>query len=107
MHRVHKNNLKGFDVDIPLFTMTVITGVSGSGKSTLISDLLVEELQRIINARPRETQSSMLTGDVDLVEQVLYVDQNSVGRSSRSNPVTYIDAFTPIRELYACLLYTS
>ena len=49
MHRVHKNNLKGFDVDIPLFNMTVVTGVSGSGKSTLISDLLVEELQRIIN----------------------------------------------------------
>ena len=101
MHHVHKNNLKGFDVDIPLFNMTVVTGVSGSGKSTLISDLLVEELQRIINARPRETQSRMLTGDVDLVEQVLYVDQNSVGRSTRSNPVTYIDAFTPIRELYA------
>jgi excinuclease ABC, A subunit len=101
MHRVHKNNLKGFDVEIPLFMMTVVTGVSGSGKSTLISELLVDELQRIISARPQLVQSKMISGDIDLIEQVLYVDQNSVGRSTRSNPVTYIDAFTPIRELYA------
>lgn len=101
MHRVQKNNLKKFDVKIPLFLMTVVTGVSGSGKSTLVRDLLVEELEKIISSRPRSTHSSLLSGDLDMVEQVLYVDQNSVGRSSRSNPVTYIDAFTDIRELYA------
>lgn len=96
------NNLKGIDVTFPLNTLTVVTGVSGSGKSTLVRDILYRALLRHHDAvcdAPGEF--TRLEGDMDSVPLVEFVDQNPIGRSSRSNPVTYIKAYDEIRKLMA------
>lgn len=97
-----ENNLKGIDVTFPLHVMTVVTGVSGSGKSTLVRDILYRALKREkdeVCDRPGEF--SALEGDIEEVKAIEFVDQNPIGRSSRSNPVTYVKAYDEIRKLMA------
>lgn len=95
-----ENNLKGIDVTIPLNVMTVVTGVSGSGKSTLINNILYRSLKQHLDENcDRPGQHTGLAGDIDMVKHVIFVDQNSIGTSSRSNPVTYIGAYDEIRHL--------
>lgn len=96
------NNLKGIDVAFPLNVMTVVTGVSGSGKSTLVRDIFYRALKRAkdeVAERPGEFKS--LEGDIKAVEAIEFVDQNPIGRSSRSNPITYVKAYDEIRKLMA------
>lgn len=96
------NNLKNVDVKIPLNVMTVVTGVSGSGKSTLIKDIFYLALQRELDeATERPGDFTSISGDFKLLKQVEFVDQNPIGRSSRSNPATYIKAYDEIRKLWA------
>ena len=97
-----QNNLKGIDVKFPLGVMTVVTGVSGSGKSTLVNDILYKALARQIgeSADAPGTYSS-LGGDIDIVKAVEFVDQDPIGKSSRSNPAIYLKAFDEIRHLFA------
>ncbi len=97
-----ENNLKGIDVCFPLNVMTVVTGVSGSGKSTLVRDILYRALKRELDEcsdRPGEFVS--IGGDLRNLWNVEFVDQNPIGKSSRSNPVTYIKAYEEIRKLWA------
>lgn len=97
-----ENNLKGIDVKIPLNVMTVVTGVSGSGKSTLIRDIFYRAMMRQMDkVCDRPGQFLGLEGDVQLVKNIEFVDQNPIGTSSRSNPVTYIGAYDDIRKLMA------
>jgi excinuclease ABC subunit A len=97
-----RNNLKGVDVRFPLNVMTVVTGVSGSGKSTLVRDIFYEGLRRRLDdAAPPYSDCSALEGDILLINGIEFVDQNSIGKSSRSNPVTYIGAYDEIRKLFA------
>lgn len=94
------NNLKGIDVRFPLNVMTVVTGVSGSGKSTLVRDILYRALKRHFDEvcdRPGEFIS--LEGDLETLSGVEFIDQNPIGKSSRSNPVTYVKAYDEIRKL--------
>lgn len=97
-----ENNLKGIDVKFPLGVMTVVTGVSGSGKSTLVDDILFRAIARHFgeNVDAPGTFAS-LEGDLNLISGVEMVDQNPIGKSSRSNPATYLKAFDEIRSLYA------
>src|SRR5699024_5958753 len=96
------NNLKNIDIQIPLHCFTAITGVSGSGKSTLVRNILYPALQReLVGIGDKPGQFTALKGDIDKIESVEFVDQNPIGRSSRSNPVTYIKAFDDIRHLFA------
>ena len=102
IHGASQNNLKGIDVRVPLNVMTCVTGVSGSGKSTLIRDILYKALKRSIEgAGDKPGVFDGLTGDVAMVKKVDFIDQNPIGTSSRSNPVTYIGAWDEIRKLYA------
>lgn len=97
-----ENNLKGINVRFPLNVMTVVTGVSGSGKSTLVRDIFYKALKREydeISDRPGEFLS--LNGDISMIKDIEFVDQNPIGKSSRSNPVTYIKAYDEIRKLFA------
>ena len=96
------NNLRGINVQIPLNVMTVVTGVSGSGKSSLIKGILYPAMKRHIGDvcdAPGEYLG--LGGDIDAIKRVEFVDQNPIGRSSRSNPATYVKAYDAIRDLYA------
>ncbi|MBT3443597.1 MAG: excinuclease ABC subunit UvrA, partial [Flavobacteriaceae bacterium] len=97
-----ENNLKNIDVEFPLGCMTVVTGVSGSGKSTLVKKILYPALQRekgIFTDKPG--QYDAIKAPFEKINSVEFVDQNPIGRSSRSNPVTYIKAYDEIRNLYA------
>lgn len=97
-----KNNLKGVDVKFPLNVMTVVTGVSGSGKSSLVRDIFYEGVKRHLDDAARlAVECSNISGDWLLVQAIEFVDQNSIGKSSRSNPVTYIGAYDEIRKLFA------
>ena len=99
-----ENNLKGINVKFPLNVMTVVTGVSGSGKSTLVNGIFYRALSRELSdteLAPGEYIS--MEGDVHLVKNIEFVDQNPIGKSSRSNPVTYIKAYDEIRKLFASL----
>ncbi len=97
-----ENNLQNIDVKFPLDVLTVITGVSGSGKSTLIKKILFPAMQKKLdNAGEKAGQFSEITGSFSHIKHIEYVDQNPIGRSSRSNPVTYIKAYDDIRDLYA------
>ena len=97
-----KNNLKNIDVRFPLNVMTVVSGVSGSGKSTLVRDIFYESLKlHLEDAARQNVDCAGISGDLDRIQVVEYVDQNSIGKSSRSNPVTYIGAYDEIRKLYA------
>ncbi len=99
---VRQHNLKGFDVKIPLQVMTLITGVSGSGKSTLVRNILFPVLKKLYGGYGERTGAfDDVHGDTASLRDVEYVDQNPIGKSSRSNPVTYIKAYDEIRQLYA------
>ncbi len=96
------NNLKGIDVRFPLGVMTCVTGVSGSGKSSLVRDIFYNALKRQLDEvadRPGEFLS--LEGDTKMVSAVEFVDQNPIGKSTRSNPVTYVKAWDEIRKIFA------
>ncbi len=95
-----ENNLKAINVKFPLEVMTVVTGVSGSGKSTLVNKTLFNALNKRINgAGERTGRFGTLTGDLHRIKQVELIDQNPIGKSSRSNPVTYIKAWDEVRKL--------
>lgn len=97
-----ENNLKNIDVKIPLGVMTCITGVSGSGKSSLAKGILYPALHReLAETGDKPGEFSSLEGDVKMITAVEIVDQNPIGKSSRSNPVTYLKAYDEIRKLYA------
>ncbi|MEI6866195.1 excinuclease ABC subunit UvrA [Flavicella sp.] len=97
-----ENNLKNISVDIPLNTLTVITGVSGSGKSTLVKKILYPALQKqLIGYGDKMGEHTSVKGDFETLKNIEYIDQNPIGRSSRSNPVTYIKAYDDIRSLFA------
>ena len=96
-----KHNLKGIDVKFPLNVMTVVTGVSGSGKSSLVRDILYEGVKRLLDDAQPAVECNEISGDYKRVHAIEFVDQNSIGKSSRSNPVTYIGAYDEIRKLYA------
>lgn len=97
-----ENNLKGIDVRFPLNVMTVVTGVSGSGKSTLVRDIFYRAMKRHFDEQcDRPGQFVGLEGDMGLVKAIDFVDQNPIGTSTRSNPVTYIGAYDEIRKLMA------
>ncbi len=99
---VRENNLKGVDVKFPLGVMTCVTGVSGSGKSSLVRGVLYPALKRRLDETGLKPGSfASLEGDVNLLSGVEMIDQNPIGRSSRSNPVTYIKAYDEIRKLFA------
>lgn len=99
----HENNLQGIDVQFPLNTFTVVSGVSGSGKTSLVKRILYPALQKSIGNYSGEQTGvyDSIEGDMAQVEQIEMVDQNPIGRSSRSNPVTYVKAWDEIRALYA------
>lgn len=97
-----EHNLKNINVRFPLEMLTVITGVSGSGKSTLVKKILYPAIQKNLNGVSEKAgQFSDLQGYYHKIQHIEYVDQNPIGRSSRSNPVTYIKAYDEIRELFA------
>ena len=96
------HNLKGIDVKFPLNVMTVVTGVSGSGKSSLVRDVLYNALAREYSeGEERPGEHLGIEGDIRMLKAVEFVDQNPIGKSSRSNPVTYIKAYEEIRKLFA------
>ncbi len=102
VRQARANNLRGVDAKFPLNVLTCVTGVSGSGKSTLVHDIFYLAMKRHLDEvadRPGEFLS--LSGDMDMVHTIEFVDQNPIGRSSRSNPVTYVKAWDEIRKLFA------
>ncbi|WP_299117023.1 excinuclease ABC subunit UvrA [uncultured Winogradskyella sp.] len=97
-----ENNLKNIDVTFPLQMLTVVTGVSGSGKSTLVKKILFPAIQKKLTGfSDKAGQFTEMTGNHSNIQHVEFVDQNPIGRSSRSNPVTYIKAYDDIRSLFA------
>src|SRR5439155_1219267 len=98
-----ENNLKRIDVSFPLGCLTCVTGVSGSGKSTLVDDILRRALfRRFYNAKEKPGAHRAIRG-VEQIDKAIVIDQSAIGRTPRSNPVTYTGAFTPIRELLSQL----
>jgi excinuclease ABC subunit A len=96
-----EHNLKGVDIEIPLNTLTCVTGVSGSGKSTLVHDVLYAAVKRAKGDWDRKVGAHQRLEGHEFVSDVVLVDQTPIGRTPRSNPVTYLKAFDPIRELFA------
>ena len=97
-----ENNLKNIDVKIPLNAMTVITGVSGSGKSSLVKQIIYPALAKQFGGFSEKTgKHDRLSGDTHMISQIEFVDQNPIGKSTRSNPVTYLKAYDEIRALFA------
>ena len=97
-----ENNLKNIHVKFPLNVLTVVTGVSGSGKSSLVKNVFYPALKKLYGGVAEKTgQFSAIKGSTHLVKDIEFVDQNPIGRSSRSNPVTYIKAYDEIRKLFA------
>ena len=97
-----ENNLKNIDVKFPLGVLTVVTGVSGSGKSTLVTDILYRTIARRLDINVDAPGACLsVEGDLNLVKNIDYVDQNPIGKSSRSNPATYLKAFDEIRHLFS------
>lgn len=97
-----EHNLQNIDVSFPLEMLTVITGVSGSGKSTLVKDILYPSIQKHLTGfGDKAGQFTELKGNFKNIKHIEFVDQNPIGRSSRSNPVTYVKAYDDIRGLYA------
>ncbi|MDR0658316.1 MAG: excinuclease ABC subunit UvrA [Mediterranea sp.] len=97
-----ENNLKGIDVKFPLNVMTVVTGVSGSGKSTLVRDIFYRALRRELDeGSDRPGEFTGIEGDIRHLHHIEFVDQNPIGKSSRSNPATYLRVYDEIRKLWA------
>ena len=97
-----ENNLKNIDVTFPLEMLTVVTGVSGSGKSTLVKKILFPAIQKKLTGfSDKAGQFTELKGNFTIVQNIEFIDQNPIGRSSRSNPVTYIKAYDDIRALFS------
>jgi len=96
-----ENNLKRIDITIPLQTLTCITGVSGSGKSTLVHDTLYRALERVFHGTSAKIGKFDRVVGVEHLRDVILLDQQPIGKTPRSNPVTYMDAFGPIRKLFA------
>lgn len=97
-----ENNLKGIDVKFPFNTLTVVTGVSGSGKSSLVKKILYPALTKYLGGYGEKTgEHSRIQGDLTLITGVEFVDQNPIGKSSRSNPVTYLKTYDDIRKLFS------
>ena len=101
IYGAQENNLKSIDVQFPIGCMTVVTGVSGSGKSTLVNDILFKGLAgHIYNTKEKPGKHRNLSG-LEYIDKVIGIDQSPIGRTPRSNAATYVNAFTPIRELFA------
>jgi excinuclease ABC subunit A len=96
-----EHNLKGVDITIPMNTLTCVTGVSGSGKSTLVHDVLYAAIKRAKSDWDKPVGTFTALEGIELISDVVLVDQAPIGRTPRSNPVTYLKAFDPIRELFA------
>jgi excinuclease ABC subunit A len=101
LYGAREHNLKGIDAEVPLNTLTVVTGVSGSGKSTLVHDVLYAAIKRAKGDWDRKVGAHQRLDGHEFVSDVVLVDQTPIGRTPRSNPVTYLKAFDPIRELFA------
>lgn len=102
LKNARENNLKGIDVKFPLNTLTVVTGVSGSGKSTLVKSILYPSISKLVNGYGEKAgRHGCVTGDLHRLKGVEMVDQNPIGKSTRSNPVTYIKAYEEIRKLFS------
>jgi len=100
IHSADTHNLKDIDVELPLQNLIVITGVSGSGKSTLVRDVLLPKLKTVTEYTGNHSDPK-LSGDVQLIDEVQYIGQRALGKSSRSNPVTYVKAYDSIRSIMA------
>ncbi len=98
---IRQHNLQNVDVDLPLNTMTVVSGVSGSGKSTLVHDIFYESLKNYLEDPSRKLNGNFksVSGDFSLISQIEMINQQPIGKSSRSNPVTYVKAYDAIRKL--------
>jgi excinuclease ABC subunit A len=98
---IRQHNLHNVDVDLPLHTMTVVSGVSGSGKSTLVHDIIHESLKNYLEDPSRRINGNFksVTGDLPVITQIEMINQQPIGKSSRSNPVTYVKAYDAIRKL--------
>jgi excinuclease ABC subunit A len=102
VHGARENNLKNITVEFPLGVLTTVTGVSGSGKSTLINNILYPALSKARGFGGEATgKHDKISGDYNSISHIEYVDQNPIGKSSRSNPVTYVKAYDGIRQLFA------
>ena len=102
VEKARQNNLKGITVQFPLNVLCVVSGVSGSGKTTLVKQILVPALRKLKGeGTEKPGLHKEVSGDIDLIDHVEMIDQNPIGKSSRSNPVTYIKAWDPIRDLYS------
>ncbi len=99
--KASENNLKNIDVEIPLGLFVSVTGVSGSGKSTLINDILLKSIENHFSKSKVRTGAHKEILGLEHIDKVIAIDQSPIGRTPRSNPATYIGAFTPIRELYS------
>jgi excinuclease ABC subunit A len=103
LYGVSEHNLKKIDVEIPLGVFTCITGVSGSGKSTLLSDVLYPALANKINGTNRQEGDYAKLEGAEFVDKVIDIDQSPIGRTPRSNPITYVGGFTAIRDIFTSL----
>lgn len=102
VENARQNNLKDITVEFPLNTLCVVSGVSGSGKTTLVKQVLVPALRKLKGEFSEKVGlHKNIAGDVDYISQIELVDQNPIGKSSRSNPITYIKAYDPIRDLFS------
>lgn len=102
IHGARMNNLRGVDVTIPLNVFTAVTGVSGSGKSSLIKGILYPAIKRLLgDVCDAPGEHSSIDGDIKAIKHIEFVDQNPIGKSTRSNPATYVKAYDAIRDLFA------